>query len=77
MFPTDMFCSRHTVISISFSRPLFPFPFPFPKEKKTRTVMVRGFSRSFPTVFNPIHQYNYKPIEKEVDAREKNIPFYV
>ena len=47
----------------------FPISVPVPeRKKKTRTVMVRGFSRSFPTVFNPIHQYNYKPIEKEVDA---------
>ena len=34
MFPTDMFCSRYPVISVPFSRPLFPFSFPFPAKKK-------------------------------------------
>jgi hypothetical protein len=33
IFPTDMFRFQYPVISVPFSRPLFPFPFPFPAKK--------------------------------------------
>ena len=33
IFPIEMFRSRHSVISVSFSRPAFKFPLPFPATK--------------------------------------------
>jgi hypothetical protein len=53
MFPINMFRSRYPIILISFSRLPFPFPLPF-LAKNTGVGTVRGFSRPFPTVFNPI-----------------------
>jgi len=52
MFPTDMFRSRYPVISVPFSRPLFPFPFPFPA-KKNRNRNGLGVFPTVPDCFQP------------------------
>jgi hypothetical protein len=52
IFPIEIFRSRYTVISNSFSRPTMPFPLTFPV-KKIVMGMVKVFSRPFPTVYIP------------------------